>query len=328
MAVLGTLLKNRRAGQAHLAWNTPNLAGADTLGLTSPDFEHEGAIPIAHASRRAGGKDLSPALTWSGGPTGTAQLLLVVEDPDAPTRKPFVHCVALLEPALTGLPQGALDAKNPAVGVRILRSGMGRGYLGPAPIKGHGPHRYVFQLFALARPVRTGSDDAVLESAKPRGVLAAAGDVLARGRVDGFYERRLRDVARPRLAHAGVEDVEGLAGRVEVGVLTQGPADAVTVELLPHRAEDGAEHQVHMMLVNVLDDLVQDRGRGVVHVPDGGKVDDQPAQRAAMTEQCRDIIQERAGVGVVQARAEPVDHQSLLGAGTWPGRDRQPVSFL
>lgn len=190
MAVLGSLLKNRRAGQAHLAWNTPNLAGADTLGLASPDFEHEGAIPVAHASRRVGGNDLSPALTWSEGPADTAQLLLVVEDPDAPTRKPFVHCVALLEPALTGLPQGALDAKNPAAGVRILRSGMGRGYLGPAPIKGHGPHRYVFQLFALPRPVSTGPDGAVLDSAKPRGVLAAAGDVLARGRVDGFYERK------------------------------------------------------------------------------------------------------------------------------------------
>jgi hypothetical protein len=28
---------------------------------------------------------------------------------------------------------------------------MGRGYLGQAPIRGHGPHRYVFELFALAK---------------------------------------------------------------------------------------------------------------------------------------------------------------------------------
>ena len=33
--------------------------------------------------------------------------------------------------------------------------------------------------------------------------------------------------------------------------MTQGLADAVTVELLPHRAENRAEGQVHMMLVNV-----------------------------------------------------------------------------
>jgi hypothetical protein len=36
MAVLGKLLKNRRAGQAGLAWSSPNLAGPDTLVLTSP----------------------------------------------------------------------------------------------------------------------------------------------------------------------------------------------------------------------------------------------------------------------------------------------------
>jgi Raf kinase inhibitor-like YbhB/YbcL family protein len=189
MAVLGKLLKNRRAGQAGLAWNSPNLAGEDTLALSSPDFENEGTIPTVHASTRAGGKDLSPALTWSPVPEGTAQLLLVVEDPDAPTPVPFVHCVALLDPSVTSLAQGALDAKNPSGGVRILRSGMGRGYRGPAPIKGHGPHRYVFQFFALAKPVTAGSSGAALDSAKPRDALAAAGDVLARGRLDGFYER-------------------------------------------------------------------------------------------------------------------------------------------
>ena len=189
MAVLGKLLKNRRAGQERLAWNVPGLSGPETLALSSPDLDHEGQIATAHASKRVGGSDRSPALTWAAVPEGTAQLLLVVEDPDAPTRLPFVHCVALLEPSVTSLAQGALDARSPQPGVRVLRSGMGRGYLGPAPIKGHGPHRYVFQLFALAKPVAIGPDGAALESAKPRDVLAAAGPVTARGRLDGFYER-------------------------------------------------------------------------------------------------------------------------------------------
>ncbi len=92
-------------------------------------------------------------------------------------------------PSLTSLPRGALDAKNPATGVRVLRSSMGRGYRGPGPIKGHGPHRYVFQLFALAKPVTAGRNGDALDSARPRDVLATAGDVLARGRLDGFYER-------------------------------------------------------------------------------------------------------------------------------------------
>jgi Raf kinase inhibitor-like YbhB/YbcL family protein len=186
MAVIGKLLKNRRAGETGLAWNTPGLAGDETLGLTSQDFVHEGTIGLAHAATRVGGSEQSPALTWGAVPDGTAQLLLVVEDPDAPTRLPFVHCVALIEPTVTSLDRGALNAKAPQAGVRLLRSGMGRGYLGPAPIKGHGPHRYVFQLFALARP-RTAQS---LAEARPRDVLAAGGGVIARGRIDGFYERK------------------------------------------------------------------------------------------------------------------------------------------
>jgi Raf kinase inhibitor-like YbhB/YbcL family protein len=179
----GTSSRNRRSGQPGLAWNSPNLAGEQTLTLSSPDFPHEGTIPAVHASARAGGKDLSPALTWSPTPPETAQLLLVIEDPDAPTSTPWVHCVALLDASVTGLAHGALDASNPATGVRLLRASRGRGYLGPEPPKSHGPHRYVFQLFALAAE----PGGAALESAKPREVVAAVGDVLARGRLDGFY---------------------------------------------------------------------------------------------------------------------------------------------
>lgn len=190
MAVLGTLLKNKRAGEKHLAWNLPALAGPETLGLRSTDFEPGGVLPQAHAGRRAGGRNTSPALAWAAAPEGTAQLLLVVEDADSPTSRPFVHCVALLDPALVALPAGALDAHSPAAGVRVLRSGMGRGYQGPEPIKGHGDHRYVFQLFALptaVAPVQGGADP---DRAKPRAVLAAAaGPVLARGRLDGRYSR-------------------------------------------------------------------------------------------------------------------------------------------
>ena len=135
MTQRGTSPRNPRSGQSGLAWNSPNLAGEQTLSLSSPDFAHEGTIPAVHASARAGGKDLSPALTWSPAPQDTAQLLLVIEDPDAPTPTPYVHCVALLDPSVTGLAHGALDASNPPAGVRLLRSGRGRGYLGPEPPK-------------------------------------------------------------------------------------------------------------------------------------------------------------------------------------------------
>ncbi|WP_026343726.1 YbhB/YbcL family Raf kinase inhibitor-like protein [Nocardia sp. BMG111209] len=188
MAVLGTLLRNRHAGEDRMAWNLPNLACDTVFELTSPDFTHEQPLPPVHASKRAGGADLSPALIWAPPPGRASQLLLVVEDPDAPTGRPFVHCVALLEPTLTTLPQDALRAGTTIPGVRVLRSGMGRGYLGPAPIKGHGPHRYAFQLFALAEPI-TSAGGRMPEAAKPRDILTAATTPLGRGRIDGFYER-------------------------------------------------------------------------------------------------------------------------------------------
>jgi len=183
------IIGNERKGQDGLAWNAAHLAGAGTLELGSPDFEHHGALPIVHASTRVGGHELSPALTWTPAPEGTAQLLLVIEDPDAPMPRPFVHCVALLDASSTALARGALNAANPGNGVRVLRSTVGRGYFGPMPPKSHGPHRYVFQLFALATPVTVGSISDAVDSAPPGQVMAAAAGVLARGRLDGFFQR-------------------------------------------------------------------------------------------------------------------------------------------
>jgi phosphatidylethanolamine-binding protein (PEBP) family uncharacterized protein len=189
MGVVGTLLKNRRAGEAKLAWNLPNLNAPETLTLTSDAFGDGEAIPAEYAGKRAGGRNLSPQLSWSVPPAGTAELLLVVEDTDVPMPRPFVHCVALIEPRVRELPTGGLAARNPAAGVRVLRSGMGRGYLGPEPVKGHGPHRYTFQLFALATAAAAGGG-AAAEQARPRALLSAvSGPVLAKGRLTGVYER-------------------------------------------------------------------------------------------------------------------------------------------
>lgn len=190
MAILGTLLKNKRAGETLLAWRHPNLSGPDTLDLRSADFRYGEAMPAVHAGRRGGGRNLSPALAWTGTPQESAQLLLVVEDADAPTSRPFVHCLALISPERQQLLPGALGADASVEGVHVLRSGMGRGYLGPQPLKGHGEHRYAFQLFALRTEITSVPGRATLETARLRDVLeAVGGPALARGRLDGIYSR-------------------------------------------------------------------------------------------------------------------------------------------
>ncbi len=190
MSLVGRLLNNRRAGETHTAWNLPNLYGAELLTLTSRDFSHGGAMPLEHCARNIGGANRSPHLTWTALPPGTAQLLLVVEDIDVPIAKPAVHCVALIDPAAMHLEPGALAAKQPGPGVRVLRSVIGRGYHGPAPIKGHGPHRYIFQLFALETPVGSSLDATALDRARPRALLSAVTPpVLGRSRLTGVFER-------------------------------------------------------------------------------------------------------------------------------------------
>jgi phosphatidylethanolamine-binding protein (PEBP) family uncharacterized protein len=190
MSLLGRLLNNRRAGETHTAWNMPNLHGPELLALTSRHFGHGGTLPLEHCAKNIGGEDLSPHLVWSPLPPGTAQLLLVVEDIDVPIAKPAVHCLALIDPAVGHLDPGALAVRQPGPGVRLLRSTIGRGYHGPAPIKGHGPHHYVFQLFALSTPVDSARDATPVDRARPRALLSAiTAPVLDRGRLTGVFER-------------------------------------------------------------------------------------------------------------------------------------------
>jgi phosphatidylethanolamine-binding protein (PEBP) family uncharacterized protein len=194
MTLLGTLLKNHRARDIHSAWNFPNLQGPELLIVTSEDFEEGKSIPPEHAGKRIGGKNLSPDLTWSPPPPETTELLLVVEDLDVPTPKPAVHCLVLIDPSRLDspnhLPLGGLSAHEPATGVRILRSTISRGYHGPEPIKGHGPHRYTFQLFALSGETISTVDGTKLERARPRALLSSlTAPITARGRLTGTYER-------------------------------------------------------------------------------------------------------------------------------------------
>ncbi|MFP3465060.1 YbhB/YbcL family Raf kinase inhibitor-like protein [Leifsonia sp. SIMBA_070] len=181
MTWLGRLLRNRRAGESTLAWHVPGLNAPDALTLSSPDFVDGSAIPQRNAGRPVG-DNVSPALAWSGVPEGTAQLVLIVEDADVPLSRPITHAVARFSPSLTGVAAGELEAGA------VHGDGIGafgrRGYHGPRPVPGHGAHSYVFQLYALDRPI---PGDRTL---RPRTVVEAmSGHVLARGRITGTYER-------------------------------------------------------------------------------------------------------------------------------------------
>jgi phosphatidylethanolamine-binding protein (PEBP) family uncharacterized protein len=195
VALLGSLLRHRRPDERNYAWNQTNLIAPGTIEITSRDFTDGGTLAPRHTGTRVGGENLSPHLAWSEPPTGSAELLFLIEDIDAPLgAKPAVHCLAIIDEASLQtpheLPPGALGKKNSAPGVTLLRSTFGRGYLGPEPLKGHGPHRYVFQIYALGHSLPDRSDRGALLKSRPRALLASIDSpVLARGRITGVYER-------------------------------------------------------------------------------------------------------------------------------------------
>jgi Raf kinase inhibitor-like YbhB/YbcL family protein len=181
----GRFLRGVRAGEAKLVWHRPELAGEETIMLSSSTFVAHQPLP-RRAAGKGVGENVSPALEWNGVPPSAQQLVLVIEDPDAPTPRPFVHTIVAIIPDLTELAEGVLSAAAAPSGVVFYRGSLGfSGYQGPRPVPGHGPHSYAFELFALS--ARLGLD---ASTAIPRTIFAAmAGRVIARGRLDGTYER-------------------------------------------------------------------------------------------------------------------------------------------
>ena len=121
-----------------------------TFSLLSNHFTDGGTLPDAQVQAKG---NSSPHLRWSGAPAGTRSFAVTCYDPDAPTGSGFWHWTVanipadvteLLEDASSGgLPRGAVEG----------RTDFGApGYGGAAPPPGHGPHRYIFTVFAVDVP--------------------------------------------------------------------------------------------------------------------------------------------------------------------------------
>lgn len=128
---------------------------ANALTLTSPDLKPGAKISDEQVFNGwdCTGKNVSPALNWSGVPKGTKSFAINLYDPDAPTGSGFWHWVAFDIPGdVTSLAKGAGDPKAPAMpaGALQARNDFGdAGYGGPCPPKGDKPHHYLFNIFAL-----------------------------------------------------------------------------------------------------------------------------------------------------------------------------------
>lgn len=146
----------------------------DKLAITSPDFDNLARIPDRLTADL--GNEV-PAIQFSGVPAGTAELAVIVHDPDAPLPNGFTHWVVY------GIPADATTLDLEAEGVRGAPSGTTQtNWFGPQPPHGHGQHHYYFWVYALSESVEG-------EPTREDFLASYAGSVIEQARYVGTYSR-------------------------------------------------------------------------------------------------------------------------------------------
>lgn len=156
----------------------------DKVVLNSSAFKPNGAIPAKYTCE---GKDVSPALTWSGVPSGTKSLALIVDDPDAPDpaapKMTWVHWILFdVPPSTKSLPEAADASSLPRKTREGLNDWKRTGYRGPCPPIGR--HRYFFKLYALDTELGN-----LGEPTKAQLEKAMVGHILGEAQLVGTYQK-------------------------------------------------------------------------------------------------------------------------------------------
>ena len=181
---VGRALRARRAGLEKTLVHAVALGGVpSSIVVTSADFEHGGRLAERHS---ADGEGLSPDLAWTGLPESTRSVLVLVEDADSPTAVPIVHLIAYGLAGCDGrLETGAIGGRARSAPFHVGRHDLlGRGWAPPDPPPGHGPHRYVFQVYALDRALAEDEADT-----RRKALAIVQQHALAKGAIAGTYER-------------------------------------------------------------------------------------------------------------------------------------------
>lgn len=150
------------------------------LTVESTAFSQDGTIPSVYT---CDGKNVSPPLTWSKGPSGTKSYALISDDPDAPAGT-WVHWVVYNIPAnVTAFPENLPKTETLDNGALQGRNDFRRNYYG-GPCPPGGTHRYYFKVYALDTMINAGP------GLTKKQLLKAMDDhILAQGELMGKYSR-------------------------------------------------------------------------------------------------------------------------------------------
>jgi Raf kinase inhibitor-like YbhB/YbcL family protein len=148
------------------------------MKISSSAFQQGGNIPFKFT---CDGADANPALGFEGAPAEAKSLVLIVDDPDAPSGL-FTHWLVWnMDARTTEIPESSAPSKATQGKNDFGKSGYG----GPCPPSGS--HRYYFKVFALDTELNLpdGSKRAQLDA-------AMKGHVIAQGELMGRYSRQKR----------------------------------------------------------------------------------------------------------------------------------------
>ena len=126
---------------------TGTVAGiSEALTLRIDSIGQGAVLPNEYSCK---GLSVSPEVSWNGIPSGTKSLVLILDDPDAPSGS-FTHWLVYNIPPATGsLSRAQPNEKVLGNGAQQGETTAGsRGYYPPCPPVGT-THRYLFRLYAL-----------------------------------------------------------------------------------------------------------------------------------------------------------------------------------
>ena len=177
------------AGGGRAAGNQGRRRPIEVMTLTTKAWEDGGRIPAKHAQP---GRDVSPALSWSAAPEGTASFVLIAHDVDGATGNgtdDVLHWMVWNLPATTtSLPEGIPHGGQRADGSRQI-SVSGPYYRGPAAPASGPPHHYVFELFAVDTLIDVPAVGAAPAATRSAVLAAMSGHVRGKGALVGTFKR-------------------------------------------------------------------------------------------------------------------------------------------
>ena len=162
----------------------PTVLATNLMTLSSPDFNNGGTLPKDFT---CDGKGISPSLTWSGVPTNTQSLALIMDTVPGPVRpgevdtgKHFYLTIFNIPKTVTSIPAGATDIGT--LGQNF--QGKTPGYTPPCS-QGPGAKKYSIYLYALSSKLTLSATEATESSL----LTAMTGKVITSASLDVFYSR-------------------------------------------------------------------------------------------------------------------------------------------